>query len=117
VSVSLVIPGRARPSVRITGRAKWTKAARAYLEWQKHVASFCAPHKTVPWRAICISYTFYLSNRKHGDLTNLIKSTEDGIQYGKLIENDRYVVESHGRIVYVRAQDEERVEVTVSEAV
>lgn len=115
--VQLTIPGRARPSVRITGRMKFSKAARAYLDWQKHVAECCKGiPRPVPWDAIYAQYTFYFRNRKHGDLTNIIKSTEDGLQYGKLIENDRAVRECHGRILYVQSADEERVEVVLSEA-
>lgn len=115
--VQLTIPGRARPSVRITGRSKWSKSARSYLDWQKHVAEQCnGIERPVPWTAIYTQYTFYFCNRKHGDLTNLIKSTEDGLQYGRLIENDRAVRECHARLCYVSSADQERVEITVSEA-
>lgn len=115
--VQITVPGRARPSVRITGRSKWTKAAKAYLAWQRKVAECCEGIKRpVPWKDIYIQYTFYFCNRRHGDLTNLVKSTEDGLQYGRLIENDRAVRESHARLLYCSSPDEERVEIVVSEA-
>jgi len=113
--IQITVPGHARPSVRITERSKWSKRAKAYLAWQKHVAEYCKG-PSVPWEAIYAQYTFYFHNRRHGDLVNLVKSTEDGIQYGGLIKNDKAVRECHARILYCPSPEEERVEIVLSEA-
>jgi crossover junction endodeoxyribonuclease RusA len=116
-SVTLTVYGHAKPSVRITKATKWSKSARGYLDWQALVADYCKTIKgrPVPWKAIRLDFTFYFLNRRHGDLTNVIKSTEDGLQYGHLIENDRAVRETHGRLSYCKTSADERVEITVSE--
>jgi crossover junction endodeoxyribonuclease RusA len=115
--VRLTVYGHAKPSVRITGKSKWSKSARSYLDWQALVADYCKTVKgrPVPWKAIRLDMTFYFANRRHGDITNILKSTEDGCQYGNLIENDRFVRETRGRIFYCPTLAGERVEITVSE--
>lgn len=114
--ISLVVRGHARPSVRITERSKWTPAARRYLEWQNTVAHSCLKLREIPvrWKRIRVSYVFWVHNRR-ADLTNIIKSTEDGLVHGHLMVDDRAVVETHAR-VFSCSEKDERVEILVEEA-
>lgn len=114
--ITLTIPGHAKPSVRITARSKWTPQAKAYLAWQNTVATCCMTirPRPVPWNGIRMTFDFYVYGKRHGDLTNLTKSTEDGLQYGGLIANDKAVREIHARLFSCPPADE-RVEVTLDE--
>lgn len=118
--IRLVIPGHARPSARITERGKWSRAAQGYLAWQRYVAETAIAAipgpKPLPWTQFRLRITFYFCNRKRGDLTNLVKAIEDGLQYGRIIKNDNAVVDCHGRICSVPGAADERVEIELEEA-
>lgn len=114
----LTVHGHALPSARITARTKWTPTARRYLAWQQTVADYCVtlPADSRGFReAITLGLTFYFCKRKHGDLTNLVKAVEDGLQHGGLIVNDKAVRELHARIAYCEFEAHERVEIIIQE--
>ncbi|MEN3010301.1 MAG: RusA family crossover junction endodeoxyribonuclease [Candidatus Bipolaricaulaceae bacterium] len=114
----MVVPGRAVPAQRMTQRSKQAdpKAKRA-LEYQRLVA-LCAwraraPQFTGPVRLTC---RFWFKNHRHGDLSNLIKAIEDGLQYAGVLQNDRQVVR-YGAGTGIYYGPEERAEVIIEEVV
>jgi crossover junction endodeoxyribonuclease RusA len=88
-----VVPGRAIPAARMTQRSKFACArARKSLKFQEFIA-WCAraeakgrPPFSGPVELTC---RFFFKDARHGDLSNLIKAIEDGLQFGGVIENDR----------------------------
>lgn len=94
MKIKLTIPGKPVPAQRMTQKTKWTKRAKRSLEYQKTIAW--------EWKAIAkgrkfegpikLSAKFYFHDKKHGDLSNLIKAVEDGLQYGNAFDNDKQIV-------------------------
>ena len=94
MQVNLTIPGRPVPAQRMTQKTKWTKRARESLNYQETVAW--------EWRRIAkdskfegpvkLSCKFYFDDKRHGDLSNLIKAVEDGLQYGQAFDNDKQIL-------------------------
>lgn len=113
-----VVPGRPVPAARMTQRSKFASArARKSLEYQEYVA-WCgraaakgAPAFLGPVELTC---RFFFRDGRHGDLSNLIKAIEDGLQYGGIIKNDRQVIR-YGAGTGIYYGSEERTEVRVRE--
>jgi Holliday junction resolvase RusA-like endonuclease len=57
---------------------------------------------------------FFFRDGRHGDLSNLIKAVEDGLQFGGVIKNDRQVIR-YGPGTGIYYSEEERTEVRVRE--
>lgn len=87
-----IVLGRPVPAQRMTQGSKWSKRARKSLEYQEQVA-WEAKAAGIPCtdREVKLTVRFYFNNKKHGDLSNLIKSIEDGLQYGGIFKNDKQV--------------------------
>jgi crossover junction endodeoxyribonuclease RusA len=113
-----VVPGRAIPAARMTQRSKFACArARKSLKYQEFIA-WCAraeakgrPPFSGPVELTC---RFFFRDGRHGDLSNLIKAVEDGLQFGGVIENDRQVIR-YGPGTGIYYSEEERTEVRVRE--
>ena len=84
MKVNLTIPGRPVPAQRMTQKTKWTKRARKSLDYQEEVSwGWKAISKGRKFKGdIKLSAKFYFNDKRHGDLSNLIKAIEDGLQYG-----------------------------------
>ena len=99
----------------MTQKTKWTDKAKQSLNYQKTVAW--------EWRRIAkgrkfegpikLTCLFYIKNRKHGDLSNLFKSIEDGLQYGRAFDNDKQIIRyGESGIFYDK---EERAEIIIED--
>jgi crossover junction endodeoxyribonuclease RusA len=116
--LAFVVPGRAIPAARMTQRSKFACArARRSLKYQEFIA-WCAraeaksrPPFSGPVELTC---RFFFRDGRHGDLSNLIKAIEDGLQFGGVIENDRQVIR-YGPGTGIYYDSEERTEVRVRE--
>ena len=111
-----VVPGRPIPAARMTQRSKFASArAKRALEFQQFVAwcarAAAASPAALPLRGpVELTCRFFFRDGRHGDLSNLVKAVEDGLQYGGVIENDRQVVR-YGAGTGIYFADEERTEV------
>jgi Holliday junction resolvase RusA-like endonuclease len=110
----------------MTQRSKFACArARRSLEFQEFVA-WCARAAAarrpaaarppaLPFRGpVELTCRFFFRDARHGDLSNLIKAVEDGLQFGGVIENDRQVIR-YGPGTGIYYAEEERTEVRVRE--
>jgi len=115
-----VVPGRPVPAARMTQRSKFASArAKRALAYQELVA-WCARAAAAPLasRPAALPFTgpveltcrFFFRDGRHGDLSNLIKAIEDGLQFGGIIENDRQVIR-YGAGTGIYFAEEERAEV------
>jgi len=91
--VKLVIPGRPVPAQRMTQKSKWTKRAKKSLDYQEKVAwEWKAKARGLKLQGpLKLSCSFYFNDKRHGDLSNLVKAVEDGLQYGNAFENDKQI--------------------------
>jgi Holliday junction resolvase RusA-like endonuclease len=116
--LAFVVPGRAIPAARMTQRSKFACArARKSLKFQEFIA-WCARAEAKgrpPFRGpVELTCRFFFRDARHGDLSNLIKAIEDGLQFGGVIENDRQVIR-YGPGTGIYYASEERTEVRVRE--
>lgn len=108
------VPGRPVPAKRMTRRGKWSPRARAGLDYQAAVAwAAKAAHRGALDGELELSVRFVFSDRRHGDLSNLVKAVEDGVQYSGIIANDKQIVR-YGRCEIVYG-DEPRADVELRE--
>ena len=115
MKVNLTIPGRPVPAQRMTQKTKWTKRAQKSLNYQETVAW--------EWKRIAkvrkfegsvkLSCKFYFNDKRHGDLSNLIKAVEDGLQYGQAFDNDKQILKYGECGIYF--EGEPRVEIWLEE--
>lgn len=121
-SYQITIPGRPVPKVRMTQKSKWSPRAQASLQYQKTVAwaAKACTKNTQLFGPVRLSVWVYLKPTKKGqlpenrpDLSNVIKAIEDGLQYARVVENDKQIIE-YGMSGY-RLDYNERVEITLEE--
>lgn len=115
MQVDITIPGHPVPAKRMTQKTKWSKEAQKGLAYQKQVAQ--------EWKSVAgyvklkgdlkLTCEFYFKNRKHGDLSNLIKAVEDGLQYGRAFDNDKQILRYGECGIYY--DDNERAEIVIEE--
>lgn len=91
-----------RPKVRMTQRTKWSKRAQECLEYQAHIAWLCTKAKVPSFNKnlVEIDVLFFRQGVKC-DIDNLIKAFLDGLQYGKIIKNDKQVQKITSEVQYV----------------
>lgn len=114
--VAFVVPGRAVPAQRMTQRSKFASdRAKRALEFQKFVA-LCAWAAKVPQFSGPVELTcrFFFRDSRHGDLSNLVKAIEDGLQYAGALRNDKQVLR-YGAGTGIYYGPEERTEVELRE--
>ncbi len=105
------VPGKPKPAQRMTQKSKWNKRSRESLDYQNFVG-WCA--KAIPTFNCPVKLTcrFYFKNKVHGDLSNLVKSCEDALQYVGKIPNDKLVL-AYGEGTGIFYGDEEKAVITV----
>ncbi len=116
MQVELTIPGRPIPAQRMTQKSKWTDRAQRSLDYQEQVAW--------EWKRITggkklegplkLTTKFYFNDRRHGDLSNLVKAIEDGLQYGHAFDNDKQI-KRYGKNTGIYFEDKERAEIIIEE--
>ena len=57
---------------------------------------------------------FFFKDRRHGDLSNLIKAVKDGFQYGQAFNNDKQIIR-YGEDTGIYYDAEERAEIIIDE--
>jgi len=109
----LTIPGHAVPAQRMTRKSKWSKRARKSLDYQEQVAQEAMVAGIPKFRGpVKLTMRFYFANRIHGDLSNLVKAIEDGLQYRGVVENDKQVLRyGEGTGIYYDATERAEVEI------
>lgn len=90
---NFVVKGRPVPAQRMTQKSKWTDRAQKSLGYQDEIAW--------AWKQIArgrklkgdlkLSCEFYFNDKRHGDLSNLVKAVEDGLQYANAFDNDKQI--------------------------
>jgi Holliday junction resolvase RusA-like endonuclease len=126
----LVVPGHAKPSVRITERTKHLKQARDYLEWQRTVAMVALQIRPRPllWQWFRVDILAYFvgpptgNQITHADRMNMGKAVEDGLAHarvfpprGRTESDDSRIMDGNVGTRYVQTATEERVEIWISE--
>jgi len=113
--VFFVVPGRPVPACRMTQRSKFYERAKRALEYQELVA-LCAraAHAPVFSGPVRLTCRFWFKTCHHGDLSNLVKAVEDGLQFAGVLRNDRQVIR-YGAGTGIYYGPEERAEVIVEE--
>jgi crossover junction endodeoxyribonuclease RusA len=115
MQVDIIIPGHPVPAQRMTQKSKWSKRAQRSLGYQKQIAwewKAVAGHIKLegPLKLTC---WFYFRSKIHGDLSNLIKAVEDGLQYGRAFNNDKQIIR-YGESG-IKYDDDERAEIIIEE--
>ncbi len=89
---AFAVPGKPVPKVRMTQKSKWSPRAKRCLEYQEKVA-WAAKAAKIPTFAGDVELTVKISrgSRGTGDLDNIVKTIQDGLQYAGIIKNDRQV--------------------------
>lgn len=89
--------------------------------WQETVAQFA----TIYWRqagyraphlgpvSLYMEFRLHRNGQTPPDLTNLVKATEDALQHGKVIGNDRQVEGQQNHLIWVPSPSEESVLIAV----
>lgn len=90
---SFTVPGRPVPKVRMTQNSKWSPRAKRCLAYQEVVAWHAKAAK-IPQLTGDIELTVRIcrGSRGVGDLDNIVKSIQDGLQHSGVIKNDRQVL-------------------------
>lgn len=113
--MELTIPGRPVPAQRMTRYSKYNERSQKSLSYQEKVAwewKAKAKGKKLEGR-IRLSCIFYFNDRRHGDLSNLVKAIEDGLQYGNAFDNDKQIKEyGKTKIIF---DDDPRAEIKIEE--
>ena len=115
MKIELTILGRPVPAQRMTQKTKWTRRSRRSLEYQESVAwEWKAVGKRKLEGPLKLTCKFFFKDRRHGDLSNLIKAVEDGLQYGQAFNNDKQIIR-YGEGTGIYYDDEERAEIIIEE--
>lgn len=115
MQIGITVPSRPVPAQRMTRKSKWTKRSKESLAYQKEIAwewRVAAMHIKLegPLKLTC---QFYFKDKKHGDLSNLIKAVEDGLQYGNAFDNDKQIVRYGESGIHFESN--ERAEIIIEE--
>ena len=116
MKIELTIPGRPVPAQRMTQKTKWTRRSRRSLEYQESVAwEWKTVTKALKLEGpLKLTAKFYFKDRRHGDLSNLVKAIEDGLQYGQAFDNDKQIIR-YGGETGIYYDSEERAEIIIEE--
>lgn len=114
MQVDVTINRKALPKFRMTQRSKWSKRARKCLDYQKQIAwEFKAVAGKIKFEGdLKLTCNFWFKNKVHGDLSNLIKAIEDGLEYSGVFENDKQIKRYGESGIYY---GEEKIEILLEE--
>ena len=114
--VSIVVPGRPVPAVRMTGRGKFVKAnAQRYLEYKDMVGWIAKKHFVEPLKGdISFLAKFYLYRGHTPDIDNLLKAAMDSLN-GIAWLDDRQVYNVEATRCQVSVKTSERMEIYLVE--
>ncbi|HEX21424.1 MAG TPA: RusA family crossover junction endodeoxyribonuclease [Actinobacteria bacterium] len=113
-----IIPGHAKPKGRPRIIGKRAITPEPTRRWEEKVGWY-AKHggiQMIPKSEVLFTAKFYFSNRQHGDLSNLIKAIEDGLNW--IAYKDDKQIRRYGTgtgIYYCKGKKNERVEVEICE--
>lgn len=108
----IIIPGRPVPAARMTRGTKWNKRSKRSLAYQEQVA-WAARTAGIPRikENVQLTVRFFFKDKRHGDLSNLIKSVEDGLQYAGIF-NDKQILR-YGDTTGIYYGTNERTEIEI----
>lgn len=124
--ITLTLPGRPVPAVRMTQRSKFVDPqAQRYLVYKRAVGYYALAAKVprpLPWEWVGISLNVYLRAirvkgaparlpKNAGDWDNYAKSVQDALQAAGVLANDRCVIEGHVKLHMCDTDGQQRVEV------
>ena len=118
IEYHLTIPGRPVPK----GRPRMSKYGHAYTpkttrEYEDKIKWYCSELVDKPIDSLVnVVMRFYIAGKAKPDIDNLIKSVLDGL-HPNLIANDNLVQKVNATRVSVPYKEDQRVEVTIWEAV
>ncbi len=113
--LTLTIPGRPVPMVRMTRRGKYVKPrAQQYLDYLDTVAGHCytVRPRPLPWANVAVDAAVHIPAGRRGDLDNYLKAFLDGLQRGGVLVDDRTVTEARIRILTC-LKGQEKAEITI----
>ncbi|WP_052217071.1 RusA family crossover junction endodeoxyribonuclease [Thermincola ferriacetica] len=113
--ITLIIPGRPVPMVRMTRRGKYVKPrAQQYLDYLNAIAGYCYTVRPRPllWDNISVDAAVYLPEGRRGDLDNYLKAFLDGLQRGGVFTDDKIVTEARVKIIPC-PRGREKAEITI----
>jgi len=126
----ITIPGRAVPKERMTHKqvkcaiggmeGKKFDRIRNCLNYQEYIAYHVMKLKKYSGLLRLTARIFLSPNKKgqipgnRGDLDNYIKTIKDGLQYGKLFDNDKQII-LYGEGTGIYTDTNERVEIEIQE--
>ncbi|CAM3778088.1 RusA family crossover junction endodeoxyribonuclease [Alkalicoccus chagannorensis] len=115
--ITLTIPGKPVPAVRMTGRGAHVKPnAKRYLDYKSSVGWLAkSQYKQPPMTAnVAVNVTFYIHGKVRGDIDNLFKSVTDGLN--KIIyKDDKQITQAVAEIKSCD-KDEDHVVIEIKEA-
>ena len=111
--IEFVVPGRPVPAVRMTQRGKWVRPeAQRYLEYKQFIGWVAKTYvREILTGEVRLHVEAYVDKGRPGDLDNIIKSIQDGLN-GIAWKDDCQVVEIHAKR---HKGVPERVEVAIRE--
>jgi len=97
-TIEFTVQGRPVPAVRMTQRGKWIKPnAGRYLQYKEQVGWTARPLFKAPLVGpVGIEVDAYIADKRPGDLDNIIKAIQDGLN-GIAWLDDRQVIEIKAR--------------------
>lgn len=111
--MNIVVLGRPRPKQRPRMNPKTGRfyTPRRTSEYEDQIAwSVLGSDETFAGDVI-LRVVYYLPDRKPVDLDNLLKATIDGLQKGRLVENDAQVKSLYAEICYDEEQPRTEIEI------
>ncbi len=117
--ITFTIPGRpvpkARPRVALRGKGAYVYTDPATKAYEEHVGLSYREQYAMRFKGpVELWITVYFRHGRTPDLSNCIKSIEDGLN-GIAYDDDRQVRRIFADMKFVKSRDEERAEVEIRE--
>jgi len=93
----ITIPGQPVPKARMTQASKWSVGARRSLDYQELIAAHAKYIHRInePLDGdLSINLRFFRESNVRADWDNMAKSACDGLAYGRVIKNDKQIVDA-----------------------
>ncbi|MCI7403922.1 MAG: RusA family crossover junction endodeoxyribonuclease [Pyramidobacter sp.] len=90
-----------------TGRRYKTERGRVWQEWAAF--TFLAKRKKlIPYDGyVALEVVFYSKDKRRWDVDNRIKALQDALVLGKVIDDDKLIVDLHARRVFSKVDETE----------